>query len=233
MSFLRIAFQTNPSGVVAEISDKINGTRSIELDNAFYIQDGYWLESITISSSVPINVEAIFGTISGASIYHHKPVPSGPTETDIHRVLYTANESYPYLLEQLLIQEVIPNRIVIRRNHAAVVATTRSWDQFQEVADDVKEKFGAFDLESVDEIEEPGEPLDTGHLSEVIVTKLSDSQITTLETAYDMGYFDVPRSVAAQDVAAALDVSQATFSERIRTAERQLFELIFGAQNDH
>lgn len=228
--FLRIAFETNPSGIVWELGQRISGFRSIEVDNAFYIEDGEWLESITIASVNTIDIDAVCRHISGISLVHHKSVPTGPTDTDIHRIVLRANESYPYILEQLLIHQTIPNRVVLKQDYISAVVTTHTWDEFRDVADDIEEKFGAFELVSVDQIQEPGEPLDTGHLSEVIVTKLSDTQIETIETAYELGYFDVPRSISAKALAEELEVSQATVSERLRRAESKLFELIFGAK---
>lgn len=60
------------------------------------------------------------------------------------------------------------------------------------------------------QIENPGEPLDGGRITEVITTKLADEQLAVLETAYELGYFDVPRTASTNDIAGALDVSQST-----------------------
>jgi predicted DNA binding protein len=45
-----------------------------------------------------------------------------------------------------------------------------------------------------------------------------------------MGYFDVPRTASAEEIADELDIAQSTLSERLRVAERRLFELVFGAE---
>ncbi|MFC6723099.1 helix-turn-helix domain-containing protein [Halobium palmae] len=51
---------------------------------------------------------------------------------------------------------------------------------------------------------------------------LTDLQYETLVTAYELGYFDVPRKVTMTDLAERFGVSQQTVSERLRRAHRQL-----------
>lgn len=170
-------------------------------------------------------------SVSGASLFHTHEIPTGPTETAIRRVTLLANESYPFILGIVLRHEAIPNRIVLRDDRFSVVATVGDWDQFRGLADQVQDKLGQFDLEKVTNIDRPGEPLDSGRLSEILITKLTTTQIETIETAYDMGYFEVPRRASATEVADVLGVSQSTFSERLRTAQHRLFDLIYGSSD--
>ncbi|WP_225741376.1 helix-turn-helix domain-containing protein [Halorussus halophilus] len=206
--------------------------RSIELDNAFYVEDGTWIESLTISSNESFDISATVEQISGVSLYYRHEIPTGPTEAAIERVTVLANESFPFILGVVLRQEAIPNRIVLRDNQFSVVTTVRDWEQFRELADEVQQKLGQFDLQKVNNIERPGEPLDGGRLSEILITKLTEVQIETIETAYDLGYFEVPRESSATEVAEALEISQSTLSERLRTAQLRLFELIFGSNTN-
>lgn len=209
----------------------MNGVRSIELDNAFYVEDGTWIESITVSADAKLDVDEAVGSVSGTSLFHAHEIPTGPTETAIHRVTLLANESYPFILGVVLRQEAIPNRVVLRDDRFSVVATVTDWEQFRELADEIQDKLGHFDLQKVTNIDRPGEPLDSGRLSEILITKLTASQIETIETAYDMGYFEVPRRASATEIADVLGVSQSTFSERLRTAQHRLYELIYGAND--
>ncbi|MBX0324232.1 PAS domain S-box protein [Halomicroarcula sp. F13] len=57
--------------------------------------------------------------------------------------------------------------------------------------------------------------------------RLTERQREVLETAYFSGFFEWPRDVSGQELAAMLDVSQPTVSRHIRTGERELFGLIF------
>lgn len=51
---------------------------------------------------------------------------------------------------------------------------------------------------------------------------LTASQWHTLTTAYEMGYFEVPRGVTQEELARQLDISPSAVSQRIRRATNQL-----------
>lgn len=54
--------------------------------------------------------------------------------------------------------------------------------------------------------------------------RLTDRQMEALETAWDCGYFSVPRKGTIEDVAQELDRSVSTTSELIRRGERSLID---------
>jgi len=53
---------------------------------------------------------------------------------------------------------------------------------------------------------------------------LTDRQHEALRTAYEMGHFDIPRQASLAEVAAELDVSASSVSERLRRAQTRLIE---------
>lgn len=53
---------------------------------------------------------------------------------------------------------------------------------------------------------------------------LTDPQREALRTAYEMGYFDVPRGASLEDVAGELGVGASAASERLRRAQTHLVE---------
>ncbi|WP_255167019.1 helix-turn-helix domain-containing protein [Natrononativus amylolyticus] len=63
---------------------------------------------------------------------------------------------------------------------------------------------------------------------------LTDSQQTTLEAAFERGYYEVPRGLTRDELAAELGISGQALSERLRRAHRNLVEntVIIGA-DDH
>ncbi|GGM76759.1 hypothetical protein J2752_002582 [Halarchaeum rubridurum] len=227
---LTLEFETDPTGILAEIATRVGADGSVEVDNAFYVEDGEWLESFTIATTADVDLEAWFGGVSGVSVFHTESVPSGSAGTDVTRVVAFVQEPYPYVLEVALRHHAIPNRLTVREGTVSMIVTVSEWDAFRELADDIEVKFGRFDLVKVNETGRPGEPLDSGRLTDVVVSKLTADQIDALETAYTMGYFTVPRESSAQEVAAALDIQQSTFSERIRAAEETLLELVFASR---
>ncbi|WP_050032408.1 bacterio-opsin activator domain-containing protein [Halorubrum halophilum] len=63
--------------------------------------------------------------------------------------------------------------------------------------------------------------------------QLTKKQRAVLKTAFHAGYFDWPRQSTGEEVAELLGVTQATFSEHFRGAERTLFEAVFeGIESD-
>jgi predicted DNA binding protein len=55
---------------------------------------------------------------------------------------------------------------------------------------------------------------------------LTPAQGEAVRTAYDLGYFEVPRAVTAGEVADQLDISKTAFLERLHRAEAALFEQV-------
>ena len=55
---------------------------------------------------------------------------------------------------------------------------------------------------------------------------LTPAQSEALETAHEMGYFEVPRQAAAADVAAELGVSKSAFLERLRRGQDALLDRV-------
>jgi hypothetical protein len=53
---------------------------------------------------------------------------------------------------------------------------------------------------------------------------LTDRQQEALRTAYQMGYFEIPRTATLEEVAAELGISPSSLSERLRRAQTHLIE---------
>lgn len=51
---------------------------------------------------------------------------------------------------------------------------------------------------------------------------LTDRQLTVLTTAYELGFYEIPRQASTEDVAGELDLDPATVSEHLQRAERNL-----------
>lgn len=55
---------------------------------------------------------------------------------------------------------------------------------------------------------------------------LTDRQLESLQTAYVSGFFEWPRENTGEEVAALMDISQTTFLQHLRTAQRKTLELL-------
>jgi hypothetical protein len=224
---LRIEFKTTPSGVVSELMDRAPEIRRIEFENAFYADEGNWIESLLVTSETTLDPEAVITDLSRVELFHHEQVSVGSADRPTHRLTIVAHEPYPFLLGVILRGNAIPNRLELRSGQFDGVVTVKEWEAFRTLADMIQERFGTFELLSVNQVETTGEALGSGQLGRVLRTELSTEQLTVLRTAHRMGYFDVPREASADDIAAELEIAQSTLSERLRLAERQLFDLVF------
>lgn len=168
--------------------------------------------------------------LSRAELFHHELVSTDSSDQPTYRLTIVAHEPYPFILGVILRQKAIPNRLKLHGDHFDGVVTVKVWEDFRRLADRIQERFGRFELLSVNQVETTGEPLGSGQLGRVLRNELSYQQLTVLRAAHSMGYFDVPRQASADDIAAELDIAQSTLSERLRLAEKQLFELVFSAE---
>ncbi|MFB6084518.1 MAG: bacterio-opsin activator domain-containing protein [Halorientalis sp.] len=57
--------------------------------------------------------------------------------------------------------------------------------------------------------------------------RLTDRQLTALRTAYYSGFFDWPRDVDGDELAAMMDISRSTFHQHLRVAERKVLDAFF------
>ena len=62
--------------------------------------------------------------------------------------------------------------------------------------------------------------------------RLTEKQRNALEAAYSGGYFGWPRESSAQDLADSFDITPSTFTQHLRTAERKVFDAMFGDSSD-
>jgi PAS domain S-box-containing protein len=57
--------------------------------------------------------------------------------------------------------------------------------------------------------------------------RLTDRQETALRTSYLGGFFDWPRDIDGNELAASMDISRPTFHQHLRTAQAKVFEELF------
>jgi predicted DNA binding protein len=119
------------------------------------------------------------------------------------------------------LRSLATNRSIIER----ITVTHDGWTQKRWFADrDTLTEYCAFWREN-------GESFSIKCLSESSVNadenptmRMTDRQREALLTAYEMGYFEIPRTANQTDVATALGISEPSLSERLRRAQIHLME---------
>lgn len=91
--------------------------------------------------------------------------------------------------------------------------------------ENLREAFHEFPSDIAVHVESAGE-YTPGHGQ--LLTSLTDRQREVLETAFRLGYYDVPRDATHECIAAELDVATSTIDEHLRKAESRLFGSLLG-----
>jgi len=89
----------------------------------------------------------------------------------------------------------------------------------------VEDRYPSTELLSYHERERPVETRQD--FKAALSDRLTDRQETALRTAYLGGFFDWPRDVDGNELAAAMDISRPTYHQHLRAAEAKVFEELF------
>jgi len=141
-------------------------------------------------------------------------------------------EEQPFLLTSLSRNDAVPYRLLATDDRVRIVAVVDDWDHLKDLAGRLESDFEAFELIETSSAESLSSPLGLDSLRNAVQGRLTKMQLELIETAYQMGYFKVPQEAKSKDVAAALDITQPTFSEQFRQAEDEIFSLLFADSTD-
>ncbi|WP_254544569.1 helix-turn-helix domain-containing protein [Halomarina pelagica] len=92
-------------------------------------------------------------------------------------------------------------------------------------AEKLREAFQQFPDDVVIDVEQAGAYV-PGHAQ--LLTTLTDRQREVLETAVELGYYDIPRRATHASIARELDCASSTVDEHLRKAEARLFGALVG-----
>ncbi len=130
-----------------------------------------------------------------------------------------ANEMLQGLLEIPHQYEIVPDfPIEFTRDGAVRLTIVGGEKQIREAMDAIPEGI-AVELEKLGSYEPEGERL---------LTRLTDRQREIAEIAVEMGYYDTPRQVTYDDIAAEVDVAPGTVGEILRKVESRLLNALLG-----
>ena len=93
------------------------------------------------------------------------------------------------------------------------------------VADRLSERYANVELVSYREYTRP--PRTKGEYLRSVEEALTDRQFTALQKAYVSGYFDRPRRVTGDELAASMDITRSTFHQHLQAAQRKLLAEFF------
>lgn len=95
-------------------------------------------------------------------------------------------------------------------------------EQVREIVSNLRERYDGVRLKH---LSQSGD-VDDENLVLVDRSRLTDRQREVIETAYEMGYFEHPRTANASDVADELDITLSTFTEHLAIAQSKVLDAI-------
>jgi len=221
-SMLRVEFQFPTSGIASTVFDCCTEATTIELNNVLPLADSRSLIFVTVSASEDLTIAA---EDTELDILHTQPASAG---THAHYVVASTSLDAIPLVVALATQTAIPHQVTATPANTTATVSVRDWEHLKQVADAIEHEHGSLELLGTTQVNRLSPPFGSEQIRHAISGRLSASQLELLETAYEMGYFNVPQEVTVAELAAALDVSSSTLSERLRRVERTLCEVVFG-----
>ena len=141
------------------------------------------------------------------------------------RNLYEVSLTGQSLARTLIDHGAVPREILTDSGEVRLVVDVSEDADVRQFAEMMQSRYQDVELVGRRERERPVQTRDSfrAELSDL----LTDRQEEVLRTAYLSGFFETPRDRTGGEIAESLDVSQPTFNNHLRAAQRKLFTLLF------
>lgn len=124
-------------------------------------------------------------------------------------------------------QGALPREVIGDNGEGRVVAEIPDPHDPSEVIEEFLEVYQEAELTAKRKKDQATPMFTISGFKQVLHTHLTKRQREVLHTAFAEGYYDWPRTATGEEVAEELDISSATFSEHINSAERKILEILF------
>lgn len=121
----------------------------------------------------------------------------------------------------------LPRKVSGDNGRGCVIAEVPIENNASEIAGRFLAEYPDFELVSKQEKDLLSPRFPQSAFGAVVYNHLTDRQREVVQTAFEEGYYDLPRECTGEDIAKKLGITSPTFSEHIRTAERKLISLLF------
>lgn len=204
---------------------KASGEEScqIELAEMFPRPNGQYAEFFSVTGADPIRIGAhAAGSDSVESTILSENNNGGMVEFRV------SGECPAFRLTEL---GALPRKVSGDDGRGCIIAEVPAENSASEIGNRFLAEHPAFELVSKREKSSLAPRFPQSAFKAVLHNHLTDRQQEVIQTAFEEGYYDLPRECTGEDVAERLDIASPTFSEHIRTAERKLISLLFEGQH--
>ncbi|WP_435152089.1 PAS domain S-box protein [Haladaptatus sp. DFWS20] len=140
--------------------------------------------------------------------------------------LFEVTVTEPLFVSALVERGAVPESVTATEGIIRAVVNLPQAMEVREFVERLRARYPNLELAARRDRERPVQTVQTCRAA--FEERLTDRQRQVLETAYLSGFFDSPRSTTGQEVAASLDITQPTFMNHLRTAQRKLFDQLYG-----
>lgn len=191
------------------------GDCRVELEELVGRSDGRLLEFFTVHGTTPERVREL--SAEAPAIDEARLLRS---DGDHH--LFGFVVSGPCVTVTLADAGAVTRSVTAAHGEGRVVADVPAHVDVRSVVETFRERHADSELVARRQRDRPVGAGESG-----LLDLLTARQREVLRTAYLAGYFEWPRESDAATCAAALDISQPTFSQHLRTGQRRLFGALF------
>jgi Predicted DNA binding protein len=223
---LRVEFQVRLSGIPSRLLETKAAVERVDIDNAFPIAGDDEFLFLTVRSSSELSEDGLSAELPDTDIAY---MTRAAVNDHTYYLGVVVDRSDRSVLSLLTENRAVPHQIVGQNEHFSVVVTVSNWQHLKRVAGAVEDAHGSLELIGTTQTDRMGYPLGSNKLRQTLSGKLSDQQLSVLETAYRMGFFQVPQEATAGEIASKLDMSRSTLSERLHHVQHDLCELLFAS----
>jgi predicted DNA binding protein len=225
---LRIKFQTETGQRLRRLQQEMGGN-GMSVDSLLSVDDDRWLVALTVGDVTDRTPGVVADLPDVDLLYENQYTESSDTVS-----LLVLFENVDACIAQTLARRrAVPHAITLRDRALEGTVTVEDWDHLQVIADEIESTHDSFELVSVTKVDHVDAMLGTDQFKHAVRAHVSETQLRTLEHAFRAGYFTVPQEATATEIATELDISQSTFSERLRRSVDELLAVLFGEETDH
>lgn len=191
----------------------------IRLDAVYQRSDGSVLQFVSVQGADPDQVLALSENAPGIRAARHV---TGDVDSALFEFV-----SETAVATALADNESVFTDVTAVAGEGKLVAEVPSHVDVSGVIEAFLEEYPAAELAARRETDHRVPTLTADQQRSRLVADLTDRQLQALRTAHARGYFEWPRDVRADEVAADLEVSTPTFAQHLRVAERKLLDTLF------
>lgn len=224
-SFIEVGFQvTDPTYPFVGVT--LEEDCQVALERMVPRGDGEYAEFFTITG---IDPDRVVGLVEANDfVLETRVLTSGDDEGLFEFTVNDRDESCP--AADLAELGSIPRELTGSKGVGRVVVEMRAEADASELISSFLEMHPDAELVLKREKDHGTSLLGADELENTIEESLTGRQKEALVTAFEAGYYECPRMTSGSELAGELDISQPTFNELLRTAERKLLTSIYGQE---